>query len=190
MFQMARSGRKSDSVMWLHFTKLLKEDGEEDFWKARCNHCEKVLSRGKADTPAGECSNGSMWSHMRNKQKTELEGARKEMETRKEARKQEVNLKDETVRGSLPGFQANNKAAFRKLVSASANQTNQPTKFKSNMSAIWFFSRHAVFRNFSTPKTRSCLGIKVQNLINLSSGTDYLSLPKLLTEIWPLKPHF
>ena len=116
MFQMARSGRKSDSVMWLQFTKLLKEDGEEDFWKARCNHCEKVLSRSKADTPAGECSNGSMWSHMRNKHKTELEGARKEMETRKEAMKQEVNLKDETVRGSLPGFQANN------------NQpTNQPT---------------------------------------------------------------
>ena len=49
-----------------------------------------------------------MWSHMRNKHKTELEGARKEMETRKEAMKQEVNLKDETVRGSLPGFQANN----------------------------------------------------------------------------------
>ena len=134
---MAHSGRKSDSVMWLHFTKLLKEDGDEDFRKARCNHCEKVLSRGKADTPAGECSNSSMWSHMRNKHKTELEGARKE-----------------------------------------------------NMSAIWFFSRHAVFRNFSTPKTRSCFGIKVQNLINLSSGTDYLSLPKLLTEIWPLKPHF
>ena len=78
MFQMARSGQKRDSVMWLHFTKLLKEDGEEDFRKARCNHCEKVLSRGKADTPAGECSNGSMWSHMRNKHKTELEGARKE----------------------------------------------------------------------------------------------------------------
>ena len=129
MFQMARSGQKSDSVMWLHFTKLLKEDGEEDFRKARCNHCEKVLSRGKADTPAGECSNGSMWSHMRNKHKTELEGARKEMETRKEVKKQEVNLKDETVRGSLPGFQANNKdqeAAFRKLVSASANYTIQP----------------------------------------------------------------
>ena len=51
MFQMARSGRKSDSVMWLHFTKLIKEDGEEDFRKARCNDCEKVLSRGKADTP-------------------------------------------------------------------------------------------------------------------------------------------
>ena len=172
MFQMARSGRKSDSVMWLHFTKPIKEDGEEDFRKARCNHCDKVLSRGKADTPAGDCSNGSMWSHMRNKHKAELEGARKEMETRKEAMKQEVNLKDETVRGSLPGFQANN------------NQpTNQPTKFKSNMSAIWFFSRHAVFGNFSTPKTRSCFGIKVQNLINLSYGTDYLSLPKLLTEI-------
>ena len=67
-----------------------------------------TVRRGKADTLAGECSNGSMWSHMRNKQKTELEGARKDMETRKEAMKQEVNLKDETVRGSLPGFQANN----------------------------------------------------------------------------------
>ena len=108
IFQMACSGRKSDSVMWLHFTKLVKEDWEEDFRKARCNQGEKVLSRGKADTPAGEYSNCSMWSHMRNKHKTELEGARKEMETRKEAMKQEVNLKDETVRGSLPGFQANN----------------------------------------------------------------------------------
>ena len=52
------------------------------------------------------------------------------------------------------------------------------------------FFCHAVFGNFSTPKTKSDFGIKVQNWINLSSGTDFLSLPKLLTEIWPFKPHF
>ena len=114
------SGRKRDSVMWEHFTKPVDENGVENFRKAKCNHCQAVLSRGKPDTPSNLCSNGSMWSHMRNKHKTELEEAKKEMETRKEAKKEEVNLKDETVRGSLPGFQAKNKdqeAAFRKLVS-------------------------------------------------------------------------
>ena len=63
-------------------------------------------------------------------------------------------------------------------------------KIKWIMAAIWIFSHHAVFGNFSTPKTKSDFGIKVQNWINLSSGTDFLSLPKLLTEIWPFKPHF
>ena len=99
----------------------MDEKGVEDFRKARCNHCQSVLSRGKPGTLKGDCSNGSMWTHMKNKHKAELEGVRKEMDTRKEAKKQEINLKDETVRGSLPGFQANNKdqeAAFRKLVSA------------------------------------------------------------------------
>ena len=63
-------------------------------------------------------------------------------------------------------------------------------RIKWNMAAIWIFSRHAVFGDFSTPKTKSGFGIKLQNWINLSSGTDFLSLPKLLTEIWPFKPHF
>ena len=48
------------------------------------------------------------------------------MEMRKEAKKEEVNLKDETVRGSLPGFQANNKdqeAAFRNWSVYSINHT-------------------------------------------------------------------
>ena len=117
-FQMA--GRKRDSVMWEHFSRPVDEEGVEDFRKARCHYCPAVLSRGKPDTPSKRCSNGSMWSHIRNKHKDKLEEARKVMETRKETKKEEVNLKDETVRGSLPGFQANNKeqeAAFRKLVS-------------------------------------------------------------------------
>ena len=63
-------------------------------------------------------------------------------------------------------------------------------RIKCNMAAIWIFSCHAVFGDFSTPKTKSGFGIKLQNWINLSSGTGFLSLPKLLTEIWPFKPHF
>ena len=78
-FQM--SGRKPDSVMWEHFSKPVDENGVEDFRKAKCHHCPAVLSRGKPDTPFNLCSNGSMWSHMRNKHKAELEEAKKEMET-------------------------------------------------------------------------------------------------------------
>ena len=58
------------------------------------------------------------------------------------------------------------------------------------MAAKLIFSRHAVFGNFSTPKTKSGFGIKVRHWINLSAGSEFFSLPKLLTEIWPFKPHF
>ena len=33
-------------------------------------------------------------------------------------------------------------------------------------------------------------GIKVRHWIDLSAGTELLSLPKLLTKIWPFKSHF
>ena len=58
------------------------------------------------------------------------------------------------------------------------------------MATIWIFSRHAVFGDFSTPKAKRCFGIKVRHWINLSYGTDFWSLPKLLTEICPFQPHF
>ena len=58
------------------------------------------------------------------------------------------------------------------------------------MAAIWIFSRHAVFGDFSTPKAKRCFGIKVRHWINLSYATDFWSLPKLLTEICPFQPHF
>ena len=58
-------------------------------------------------------------------------------------------------------------------------------RIKWNMAAIWIFSRHAVFGDFSTPKAKRCFGIKVRHWINLSYATDFWSLPKLLTEICP-----
>ena len=58
------------------------------------------------------------------------------------------------------------------------------------MAAIWIFSRHAVFGDFSTPKTKRCFGIKVRHWINLYYDTDLWSLPRLLTEICPFKTHF
>ena len=33
-------------------------------------------------------------------------------------------------------------------------------------------------------------GIQVWHWINLSAGTEFLSLPKLLTEIWLFRPNF
>ena len=63
----------------------------------------------------------------------------------------------------------------------------------SESSEIWrpngFFSHYAVFRHFSTPKIKGCIGIKVWHWINLSNGTGFLSLSKLLTEICLFKPH-
>jgi len=58
------------------------------------------------------------------------------------------------------------------------------------MAAKLIFSCHAVFGNFSRPKTKSGFGITVWHWINLAAGTEFFSVPKLLTEIWPFKPHF
>ena len=46
------------------------------------------------------------------------------------------------------------------------------------------------FRKLLSTEDKGGKGIKVGHWSNLSAGTDFLSLPKLLTEIWPIKPHF
>jgi len=58
------------------------------------------------------------------------------------------------------------------------------------MAAKWIFSHHAVFGNFSIPKTKSGFGIKVWHWIDLADGTEFFSPLKLLTKIWPFKRHF
>jgi len=63
-------------------------------------------------------------------------------------------------------------------------------RIKWKIAAKWIFFRHAVFGNFSTPKTKSGFGINIRHWIDLSAGTEFFSRLKLLTKIWPFKRHF
>ena len=100
------------SPLWDHF---VIPDG--DYRKAKCLHCETVVSRGGPETPRSKCYNRSMQVHMEVKHKEELT---KVLEKRAERKELKKDSKDETVRGTLPIFSLKNKeqkAAFLKLVS-------------------------------------------------------------------------
>ena len=51
------------------------------------------------------------------------------------------------------------------------------------------FLSHCFMKLLNTEEKIS-FGIKVQHWINLLAGSEFLSQPKILTEIWPFKPQF
>ena len=85
------------SPLWDHF---VMPDG--DYHKAKCLHCDAVITRGGPEAPRGKCYNRGMQFHMEQKHKEELI---KVLDKRAEKK----DVKDETVWGSLPIFSLRNK---------------------------------------------------------------------------------
>ena len=52
--------QKESSPLWAHFVKP-----EGDFRKAKCNHCEMVVSRGAANAMRKNCYNRNMQAHLK-----------------------------------------------------------------------------------------------------------------------------
>ena len=100
-------GRVKTSSIWAFYTQ---QEGAQHL--ARCKTCDKVISRGKAGckTP----NNGGMLNHLQRIHKDDYQKYKAGEEAKKT-----VDVKDETVRGTIPLFKLKNHAErreFQKLV--------------------------------------------------------------------------
>ena len=87
-------------AIWQDFTLV-----EGDPSSAVCNHCGRIISRGKTGNPKGKMANNGMHSHLASKH-YEAEGARVVREAAVEAEVQEKEkdrrARDETAMAVIP----------------------------------------------------------------------------------------
>ena len=101
-------GRVTTCSLWAFFSQ---EEGAQHL--ARCKMCNKVISRGKAGCKA--TNNGGMLNNLQRIHKEDYE-----MYKAGEEAKKKVDVKNETVRGTIPIFKLKNHSEqreFQKLVS-------------------------------------------------------------------------